>query len=111
MMDTGMAGRIGNTVTINGRLPDTFPVRAGERLRLRLINAVNARNFGLAFEGNQPQIIALHGQPDEPHASAGSRILLGPGWSVGLIVTLHDAHPPRLRGLDTSYRHPAQRLY
>src|SRR3546814_10182872 len=47
MMDTGMAGRIGNTVTINGRLPDTFPVRAGERLRLRLINAANARIFGL----------------------------------------------------------------
>src|SRR3546814_13108786 len=27
MMDTGMAGRIGNTVTINGRLPDHFPYR------------------------------------------------------------------------------------
>src|SRR3546814_4138251 len=56
MMDTGMAGRIGNTVTITGRLPDTFPVRAGERLRLRLINAANARIFGLEFEGPQPQI-------------------------------------------------------
>src|SRR3546814_8833877 len=67
MMDTGMAGRIGNTVTINGRLPDTFPVRAGERLRLRLINAANARIFGLEFEGHQPQIIAL--DRSEEHTS------------------------------------------
>lgn len=39
MMDTGMAGRIGNTVTVNGHLPETLAVRAGERIRLRLINA------------------------------------------------------------------------
>jgi len=34
-MEMSMSGRIGNTVTINGRVPDRFPVRAGERLRLR----------------------------------------------------------------------------
>src|SRR3546814_20206204 len=35
MMDTGMSGRIGNTVTVNGRVIETFGVRAGERIRLR----------------------------------------------------------------------------
>src|SRR3546814_2254664 len=58
MMDTGMAGRIGNTVTVNGRVPDTFAVRAGERVRLRLINAANARIFGLEFDGHRPTVIA-----------------------------------------------------
>src|SRR3546814_8215099 len=54
MMDTGMSGRIGNTVTVNGRVIETFGVRAGERIRLRLINAANARIFGLEFEGHRP---------------------------------------------------------
>src|SRR3546814_932216 len=48
MMDTGMAGRIGNTVTVNGRVPDTFAVRAGERVRLRLINRSEERRVGEA---------------------------------------------------------------
>ena len=49
-----MAGRIGNTVTVNGRVTDTFAVRAGERLRLRLINAATARIFGLEFQDHRP---------------------------------------------------------
>jgi len=36
-MDASHNGRIGNTVTVNGRMPGTFAVRSGERLRL--INA------------------------------------------------------------------------
>lgn len=40
-------------VTINGRVPDTFAVRKGERIRLRLINAANARIFSPDFTGFQ----------------------------------------------------------
>ena len=47
-MDASHNGRVGNTVTVNGRIPETFAVRAGERVRLRLINAANARIFGLS---------------------------------------------------------------
>ncbi|MGH6919795.1 MAG: multicopper oxidase family protein, partial [Geminicoccaceae bacterium] len=35
-MDSSHNGRVGNTVTVNGRILETFGVRAGERLRLRL---------------------------------------------------------------------------
>src|SRR3546814_11840296 len=105
-----MAGRIGNTVTINGRLPDTFPVRAGERLRLRLINAANARIFGLEFEGHQPQIIALAGQPVEPHASEGGRIVLRQAMRVDLIVDITGVPAGRSRVIDTLYRDGASRL-
>ena len=62
-MDASHAGRIGNTVTVNGAVRDAFAVRAGERIRLRLINASNARIYGLAFEGHSPMVIALDGHP------------------------------------------------
>ncbi|MEQ9575190.1 MAG: hypothetical protein RLN77_06370 [Rhodospirillales bacterium] len=45
--DMSHAGRIGNTVTVNGRITDIFEARAGERISLRLINDANARIFGL----------------------------------------------------------------
>lgn len=86
MMDASHAGRIGNTVTINGRIPERFAVRAGERIRLRLINAANARIFSLEFEEHKPLVVALDGQPVEPHAPAEGRITLGPAQRVDLVL-------------------------
>ena len=45
--DRSHAGRIGNTLTVNGRETPDIPVRSGERVRLRLINAANARHFSM----------------------------------------------------------------
>ncbi len=87
-MDMGMAGRIGNTVTINGHVPDKFDVRSGERIRLRLINTANARIFGLDFRGHRPRIVAYDGQPVEPHEPPGGRIVLGPAMRVDLVVDM-----------------------
>jgi len=87
-MDAGMAGRLGNTVTINGRVPNAFEVRAGERIRLRLINTANARFFGLDFGGHQPRIIAYDGQSVEPHEPPGGRIVLGPAMRVDLVIDM-----------------------
>jgi FtsP/CotA-like multicopper oxidase with cupredoxin domain len=56
--DMAHNGRAGNTVTLNGKVPDTFSVRSGERVRLRLINAANARIFVLEFAGHRPLIVA-----------------------------------------------------
>jgi FtsP/CotA-like multicopper oxidase with cupredoxin domain len=85
-MDASHAGRIGNTVTVNGRVEESFGVRAGERLRLRLINAANARIFALRFEGHEPWIIAHDGQPTTPYRPAGGRVLLAPGMRVDLML-------------------------
>src|SRR3546814_497741 len=101
MMDTGMAGRIGNTVTVNGRVPDTFAVRAGERVRLRLINAANARIFGLEFDGHRPTVIALDGQPVEPHGPADGRFVLGPAMRADLVIDMTGAPGDRFRVTDT----------
>ncbi|RUW67021.1 multicopper oxidase family protein [Mesorhizobium sp. M4B.F.Ca.ET.049.02.1.2] len=83
MMDAGMSGRVGNTVTLNGRVSDAEPVRAGERIRLRLVNGALARMMALGFEGHRPTIVAIDGQPCEPHEPDGGRLLLGPGMSNG----------------------------
>ena len=87
-MEASMAGRVGNTVTINGRVPSRFSVRAGARIRLRLINAAPARIFGLEFRGHAPLVIALDGQPIEPHAPEDGRVVFGPAMRVDLVLDM-----------------------
>jgi FtsP/CotA-like multicopper oxidase with cupredoxin domain len=88
MFDVSHNGRVGNTVSVNGRVPTAFTVRAGERIRLRLINVANARIFGLEFRGHSPQIVALDGQPVEPHIPEGGRIILGPAMRADLVIDM-----------------------
>lgn len=108
--DMSHNGRIGNTVTINGKVPDNFPVRRGERIRLRLINAANARIFGLHFEDHKPVIIALDGQPVTPHAPQGDLIVLGPAMRADLILDMMGAAGSRVSVIDRFYRRLAYRL-
>lgn len=86
--DMSHNGRVGNTVTINGRIPDSFRVRQGERIRLRLINAANARIFALDFHDHQPWVVALDGQPVTPHVPASRTVVLGPAMRVDLVLDM-----------------------
>ena len=86
--DMSHNGRVGNTVTINGRIPTSIAVRRGERIRLRLINAANARIFGLDFEGHEPVVIALDGQPVAPHRPPDGVIVLGPAMRADVILDM-----------------------
>lgn len=88
MMEAGMSGRVGNTVTINGTVPTDEPVRAGERLRIRLINAALARIMALRFEGHRPVIVAVDGQPCDPHTPPDGRLILGPAMRLDVIVDM-----------------------
>jgi FtsP/CotA-like multicopper oxidase with cupredoxin domain len=107
-MDASHAGRIGNTVTLNGVVPDFFPVRAGERLRLRLINASSARVYGLNFEGHEPWVIALDGHPVTPHWF--QRVVLGPGMRADVILDCTSAPGSLHRVVDDFYRGRAYEL-
>lgn len=109
-MDASHNGRIGNTVTVNGYILEAFEVRAGERLRLRLINAANARIFGLELEGHRPVVIALDGQPVAPHAPADGRIVLGPAMRADLVIDLTGSPGARFTLADTFYRGREYRL-
>jgi FtsP/CotA-like multicopper oxidase with cupredoxin domain len=110
MHDVSHNGRIGNTVTVNGRIREDLDVRAGERIRLRLINAANARIFGLEFEGHDPQVIALDGQPVAPHAPANGRVVLAPGMRADLLLDLTGPPGRRFQVVDTFYRRLEYRL-
>jgi FtsP/CotA-like multicopper oxidase with cupredoxin domain len=103
-MEMSMSGRIGNTVTINGRVPDRFPVRAGERIRLRLINAAPSRIFGLEFKDHRPLVVAFDGQPIEPHAAEGGRVVLGPAMRTDLILDMTGKPAQSAAVLDTFYK-------
>jgi FtsP/CotA-like multicopper oxidase with cupredoxin domain len=110
MHDVSHAGRIGNTVTVNGRIVETFEVHSGERIRLRLVNAANARIFGLNFEGHAPVIIALDGHPVEPHAPKGGVVVLGPAMRVDLLVDMMGRAGDRSKVVDGFYKGLEYRL-
>jgi len=101
--DISHGGRIGNLITLNGAEVETLPVKAGERLRLRLINAANGRVFGLRFEGVEVSVIALDGHPVTPHAPADGRVVLGPGQRADLIVDIAGKPGERLAVVDDYY--------
>ena len=108
--DMSHNGRVGNTVTINGKILEAMTVHAGERIRLRLINAANARIFGLHFAQHEPIVIALDGQPVSPHAPDNGVVVLGPAMRVDLILDMVHEPGARLSISDKFYRGQEYRL-
>ena len=108
--DAMHGGRVGNTVTINGAIPDLFPVRKGERLRLRLINAANARIFALDFAGHAPAVVAIDGQPVAPHAPEGGLVTLAPGMRIDLVLDMAGKAGSRVAVIDRFYEGMDYRL-
>ena len=102
-MEAAMSGRVGNTVTINGAISNEVPVRAGERVRLRLVNCALARIMALRFEGHKPVVVAIDGQPCEPHEPEGGRILLGPAMRIDLVIDMQGEPGRRYRVVDDFY--------
>ncbi len=86
--DVAFAGRVGNTVTINGREHHEEAVARGDRIRLRLVNAANARMVALHFGSLPAWIIALDGHPLESpqRLDSKSNVFLGSGQRADLIV-------------------------
>ena len=85
--DKSHAGRIGNVPTVNGRFRDVVKVRTGERIRLRLINASNARNFALSFGELVPSVIAIDGQAVQPYV-ANEPVVVGAAGRVDLMLDM-----------------------
>ncbi len=86
--DWAHAGRLGNWVTVNGESEHRMSVRSGDRVRLRMLNAANARIMRLALPKHDPVVIAYDGQPVAPTALSGSSLRIAPGQRVDLIVDL-----------------------
>jgi FtsP/CotA-like multicopper oxidase with cupredoxin domain len=108
--DLTHSGRLGNTVTINGAVPSVITLRPGERVRLRLINAANARFFALDFGALAPLIVALDGHGVEPHAPEGGLVTLGPAQRVDLLIDVVGREGSRIEVVDRFYARDAYRL-
>ncbi len=101
--DLSHDGRLGNVATLNGQDSETFAVRAGERLRLRIVNTANARIFALRFEGHSPLVIALDGQPTAPHAPPENRLVVPPAGRVDVILDMEGEPGGRYAVMDGFY--------
>lgn len=109
-MEAAMSGRVGNTVTLNGRALEAESFRAGERVRLRLVNASLARIMALRFGGHRPVIVAVNGQPCDPHEPDHGRILLGPAMRVDVVLDLEGEPGRRYDVIDDFYDGLSYRL-
>lgn len=88
MMDWSHAGRLGNTLTLNGQDLLELPVVAGNALRLRLCNTCNARVLELRIEHPAISVIAEDGQPTQPRELPDGYIALAPGERADLFFDL-----------------------
>ena len=86
-------GRWGNAPTINGISRPEYQAKAGERIRLRLINGANARIFSPYIEGLPANVIAVDGKPVTQIFSL-KRFVLSPGNRIDLDITI----PEHTRG-------------
>lgn len=84
--DLSHAGRIGNLWLSNGQIDPGYPVKRGERLRLRLISAANARVFTLGLQGLEGWVVALDGMPLAAPEPLGEELTLAPAQRMDLIV-------------------------
>ncbi|MFK7854224.1 MAG: multicopper oxidase family protein [Granulosicoccus sp.] len=101
--DRSHAGRIGNVPTVNSRFRDIVKVRTGERIRLRLINASNARNFALSFGELTPSVIAIDGQAVKPFQT-NEPIIVGAAGRVDLILDMSGDPGSIMPVVDSFYR-------
>ena len=102
-MEAAMSGHVGNFVTLNGSVPGDQSVKAGERIRLRLVNGALARMMALRFEGHRPTVVALDGQPCDPHEPKDGRLLLGPAMRIDVILDMQGEPSRRYRVIDDFY--------
>jgi FtsP/CotA-like multicopper oxidase with cupredoxin domain len=78
-------GRLGNWFTANGAYRPKLEASRG-LLRMRLLNAANVRTMALLFKGADPWIIAVDGQPVQPHHIGPMPLFLVPGQRTDLLI-------------------------
>ncbi|WP_094510555.1 multicopper oxidase family protein [Synechococcus sp. MW101C3] len=80
-----MLGREGPLLTVNGELNPGLAIPSGGLLRLRLLNASNARIYRLALEGHRMVLIATDGGAIAT-PEALDELLLAPGERADVLV-------------------------
>ena len=90
-------GRLGNVFTINGTVAPTFRASRGERVRLRCVNASNAKVLAFDLPGLPLWLIAWDGQTlPEPVRYANRNIDLGPGQRADFFIDIPGNAPDQV---------------
>lgn len=87
-MDMSHAGRLGNWLTVNGVSEPEISVEPGLPVRLRLINASNARILYLDLESLGASVIALDGQPLGKPVTGSGKFALSAAQRADLAILL-----------------------
>jgi FtsP/CotA-like multicopper oxidase with cupredoxin domain len=80
-------GRLGNWFTVNAAFKSKIKVSLDKPLRLRLLNAANARVMTIMFKGASPVILSLDGQPITQKPINEDGLKLVPGQRADLLLT------------------------
>ncbi len=94
-----MNGRVGDHVLVNGQKNPAMPVALGEKRRLRLYNATNARFLRLKFENASMIVVGTDGGLIEAPVAV-DELLLTPAERVELIVSFDKPGAAILTTLD-----------
>jgi bilirubin oxidase len=94
-----MSGRVGDHVLVNGLKNPVMEVALGEKRRLRLFNATNARFLRLSFENASMTLIGTDGGLVEAPLAV-DEVLLTPAERVELVVSFDKPGAARLMTLD-----------
>ncbi len=82
-------GKLGNFLTVNGAAaPQHINSAAGGRIRLRFLNATNARICPLKFTNIQAHVIAIDGQACDPFDPLRRTVIMSPGSRFDIIVDM-----------------------
>ena len=82
-------GRLGNFLTVNGMAaPQPIFAAPNGRIRLRFLNATNARICPLKFDNIQAHVIAIDGQACDPFDPLRRTVIMSPGSRFDIIVDI-----------------------
>ncbi|MBR9885933.1 MAG: multicopper oxidase domain-containing protein, partial [Oceanospirillales bacterium] len=90
MHDWAHGGRMGNLLTVNRQIKPHLRVRAGERVRLRLLNVANARILVLNIPSVRGWVWAKDGQPLTRPLSLPDALILAPAERYDLVIDIPD---------------------
>jgi FtsP/CotA-like multicopper oxidase with cupredoxin domain len=90
--DNARLGRLGNTLTVNGRpTPEVIKAPPRARIRLRIGGLTNARILPMRFEKMaRATVIAIDGQPCDPFDPLRRQVIVAPGSRYDIVLDLPD---------------------
>lgn len=105
--DWSHGGRLGNVLTINRQRQPSLNVIAGQRIRLRLLNAANSRILRFAFADVPVQVVAKDGQPLVAPKLVKEPLIVAPAERFDVIIDI----PAHWHGLFPIYEASAEQPY